>query len=690
MANKQIRTRSKYGNFHTNIKNISRNLDWGNYFYLLGSGNGLCYGLTHMWGQAFLANDEQTFFQRMDCLTKDYSSQKGGISAEIRWAQELINSSTEQELSKFTSKTKSLLTIRQFLDGLLAYHRPGKSSLRSIGRKQNFNLFSNYLANEKISTKRVKKVLCVPALSYERTYHNILADLIYGLNDLHPSQRALITMTANRHIVGLSVWGNNISFYDANFMGAPKGSSTTYFRKTEDLLGLEREFKPYKYSNIDSKFEIRVGYAILEMYKTLYKKNPKDSDGKRLHYLNSIIEVYIHFETELPENTKDFFELIKKSILDKAINYKNENQEASIQNYLLNLCENDENYDHLLKLKEIFPASFKDKEVIDLLKQACNYDTHDIFFELKKDINSLSEKDIYKIFGYACAYDSIKIFRELRKKHKFNLYNSASMTETIIHDSLKIFKLMFKTSDDMLKKTILNSVDDINTYISLGQEKYISPFYLACFYNSVNILEHIWYSTLSSVDLTASKTILKGFECACKGKALDIVEFFLLRLPSEFFSKNNLSAEFFSEIKNASEEEVDKVKFNSLVKRIKNLEYGKTSDIEILKAYLLKNLNTTEKKKKLIENSHTLQEIAYYACSRQRKGLSNTTKTGKKLLYALNYKFPWIKVRYLKYTKGSHLNYRDLRQIALKNEVTCSRDKHESEFKARKRNIERA
>ncbi|APC91619.1 MULTISPECIES: hypothetical protein [Francisella] len=69
--------KTKYELLKENIKEISDNCDWGKGYYdKLSLPSGLCFGLAYMWGQAALAKDQKTFYDRLEILTKDYSKKK--------------------------------------------------------------------------------------------------------------------------------------------------------------------------------------------------------------------------------------------------------------------------------------------------------------------------------------------------------------------------------------------------------------------------------------------------------------------------------------------------------------------------------------------------------------------------------------------------------------------------------------
>ena len=79
---------SKYYLLIGNIQDISENCNWGDYYSKLNPRSGLCYGMSHMWGQALLANDTKTFYRRLEILTTNYSYKNKRLS-------EIINDHTK-------------------------------------------------------------------------------------------------------------------------------------------------------------------------------------------------------------------------------------------------------------------------------------------------------------------------------------------------------------------------------------------------------------------------------------------------------------------------------------------------------------------------------------------------------------------------------------------------------------------
>ncbi|MCF6766426.1 ankyrin repeat domain-containing protein [Thiotrichales bacterium 19S3-7] len=129
-----------YENIINNIKDISKHCDYGNYSALLEPNKGICFGLAHLWGQAYLLNDLDTFNRRLDLLSREYSDR--GLSEEIMQAQRKMKT---DGYSSLNDHEQDLLEIRAFLDTLILYHAPQNSSLSDVLKYQSHEA-SRYVA----------------------------------------------------------------------------------------------------------------------------------------------------------------------------------------------------------------------------------------------------------------------------------------------------------------------------------------------------------------------------------------------------------------------------------------------------------------------------------------------------------------------------------------------------------------
>ncbi|QIV94304.1 ankyrin repeat domain-containing protein [Allofrancisella frigidaquae] len=167
---------SYYDNLNENIQNISRGSDWGDYYYALSPQEGLCFGLSAMWGQAYLANDVETFYKRLELLTrnnitgyfngKPYNNLSELINAVCTFEKTLCNLGKEKvkhcinslDLGRNQEQKKLyslVISIRAFLDGLLAYHSPENTFLTELKNNkiyfQSVSKISPFVINKKLT-----------------------------------------------------------------------------------------------------------------------------------------------------------------------------------------------------------------------------------------------------------------------------------------------------------------------------------------------------------------------------------------------------------------------------------------------------------------------------------------------------------------------------------------------------------
>ncbi|KEI34910.1 hypothetical protein FRA_44c12070 [Francisella sp. W12-1067] len=241
-----------YNNLQKNILNISENCEWGNYYDALGLPSGLCFGLSAMWGQAILANDVVTFYERLRILTSKTMPQMSFNGKEYNKLTDLINDVClfEKELSRHKSVGQAnlypnfgnsriiyelIISIRAFLDGLLAYHKPSNTLLNNDYKIVNQNVLktSPYVVNSEL-THSFSKVYN-KSLNVTYTENSPLLQVynqpFYGkVSDYTDVFESLITKCVEskfhfyfflnniNHAVAISHDGANLLFYDANLM----------------------------------------------------------------------------------------------------------------------------------------------------------------------------------------------------------------------------------------------------------------------------------------------------------------------------------------------------------------------------------------------------------------------------------------------------------------------------------------
>ncbi|QSH40746.1 ankyrin repeat domain-containing protein [Lentisphaerota bacterium ZTH] len=212
---------SKYENLKNNIKDISENCNFGDYYTSLRLPQGLCFGMVFMWGQAVLSEDVHQYFSRLDLLTRKYSKSEK--------LSDIINKLTQKSKKRqsITYFDSMYLSILPFLDSLLLYHAPEKTSLYLDNidhhmHQQNGVNSSRYALNNKLSTGNNRETATLTKI-YDRPFLGTKSDYMSIINSLLGNVKKVnapffMALSIKDHTVGLSFINNYIYIYDANLM----------------------------------------------------------------------------------------------------------------------------------------------------------------------------------------------------------------------------------------------------------------------------------------------------------------------------------------------------------------------------------------------------------------------------------------------------------------------------------------
>ena len=225
---------SKYQNLRKNIKDLSENCPgFGDYYSLLGGEKGYCFGLVFMWGQAVLANDHFTYFQRLTYLTQEYPSSRGKMLSD--YVNDVngyfIDISVKDmdfspRVFPLSYQDYIVSTIRAFLDGLLLYQCPVDTSIAKKDNSlymQNAINSSKYVLNNALSQGfdneliSLAKVYDRPFVGDKDMYNRIICALLEEARKLKVP--FFVCCSSGTHSIGLTLIENNFTrLYNANFM----------------------------------------------------------------------------------------------------------------------------------------------------------------------------------------------------------------------------------------------------------------------------------------------------------------------------------------------------------------------------------------------------------------------------------------------------------------------------------------
>ncbi|MBK2026882.1 ankyrin repeat domain-containing protein [Allofrancisella guangzhouensis] len=424
-------------NLKENLKDISDKCGWGNYYTALGLPTGLCFGLAAMWGQAYLANDLKTFYKRLKVLTS--SSLKGQfqgtsydnltdlIKAVCSYEKQLSKNHKSIEQLNYSDKNvyKLIISIRAFLDGLLAYHK-GMYNLvsrdkRYFGQsvlKTSQLVISNTLTNvskEKFSAQNPDisyqknstfiEIYNYPFIGNQKNYCRLLEPLIDGLRKYQ--LRCYIKINSTTHTIAFN---SDLELYDSNNLGKNKIDSKNFCSIGQLVNGI---FKAFKFSKESDKLSALNISAYIspknkaDQFSSFYNEsdlkssltNTKNEIYNRLtKYINDIPwedhkERAISTRNKLTTiNVDDLYELIYEEALspDNNLEYRKIIVESltNIRITYTNKIIGDGNY-YKKMLKNIFDRGYhKDTNLLYIACQSGHTEIIDLLLkEGSSDIN---------------------------------------------------------------------------------------------------------------------------------------------------------------------------------------------------------------------------------------------------------------------------------------------------------------
>ncbi|KEI35591.1 ankyrin repeat domain protein [Francisella sp. W12-1067] len=267
---------SYYDNLIKNIKDISEYCGWGDYYTALGLPKGLCFGMAAMWGQAYLSDDVDTFHKRLQLLTRDsisisfnnnnYNKLTDLINAVCNYEKRSFKCNTRQvdRYSNLEMREKKIydnvISIRAFLDGLLAYHTPCNTFLNSLeGNKiiyQNVVKTSPFVINEKLTAVSQKifdnqrpnityqkvspfiEVYNYPFIGKKENYCSFLKPLF--IRQLNKSNfNFCVSVNSLDHAI---TFNSNLELYDANMLSLDNFKASKYFDIENLVINIFKSF----------------------------------------------------------------------------------------------------------------------------------------------------------------------------------------------------------------------------------------------------------------------------------------------------------------------------------------------------------------------------------------------------------------------------------------------------------------
>ncbi|KEI35547.1 ankyrin 1 [Francisella sp. W12-1067] len=526
-----------YKKLKENVKDISDNCNWGDYYNHLDLPGGLCFGFAAMWGQACLIGDTKTFYARLELLTKDYSNAHQKLSDIIKGhiaLQQKATSYIKKDLAEYTVLYRRALydhdlviSIRAFLDGLLAYHRPYNTFFEGFEyniKSQNILKISPWIVNQGLSYRStygsalgsvdspLLEVHNEPFYGSMSEYAEILKSLI--VKCIASNYRFYILLGSINHTIAISFENSYLLLYDANNMHNNQVEASKFTANSYGYVLLsDKVFKSFK-SNKDVSNSLALNLSIYI--------HPKYHLSKFEVYKNSAkVLNFIWVKAEI-------ISLLEEYIRINSCNF-NKYDNNKVFNDTLKMINCSKNLEDIL--------SYIGKELTLIRSVENSLSKHENY--IKSEITKLDERNNYinvmkKIF--------VIISKNLKRNFGFETYREDLVSKIIKQKRLgygDLFWIACQNGHMDIVKLLLDH-KDINPNIAKGAKRG-TPLYIACQNGHINIVKLLLKHRLTDPNISTTDGCVP-LHIACENGRKDIVAFLLENGANlDVVTKDNIS-----------------------------------------------------------------------------------------------------------------------------------------------------
>ncbi|MCP4104962.1 MAG: hypothetical protein GY749_05430 [Desulfobacteraceae bacterium] len=399
--------------------------------YELLTDDGWCNGLAYMWGQAVLAKDTSTYYDRLNLLTRKYkinelvqdyqfftkniffnkrlhrkkrknarSHDPKKIVAKLakKYEIEISSDQWQNNFDKSYEYIASLfISIRAFLDGLLLYQSPSDTSLYFDNRSRSYNpnlhrqkhhMVANYVANDKMmeschfdNNNKIKDRQYSPlARLFSESFYQSPKEFGHIIKKLylHWLQKQVeifYTIKIIGHTIGFTFEKNKFILYDANFMSRSYDNIPEKYKK----IALEAP-NPYTRSKRISQKHER-SFQVIAINTLVHSLKFGEA-------FPTFWAFNIEANSTLESNISGFKQLFSNKEL-QAQSYKPQECHRTATKYCELMIRNNviKNLSHFIRRSDLNPNMLKDTDGDNLFHFACSYANDEALKALFSDIN---------------------------------------------------------------------------------------------------------------------------------------------------------------------------------------------------------------------------------------------------------------------------------------------------------------
>lgn len=248
------------------------------------SSTGICHGFTLMLVQAIIAEDEQSFWERLDFIAS-YKPLFNNLKEDIEEAKRKVQSSKDQPLD---AKSEKLLGVLAFFDGIELYLAPNNhiDLFDEIISQEDINEIYSFISSEKLKDTKLTHLLNKPYAFDKQNLKNYLNNLANILDDTNTSPPILLRNID--HSICLKYNKTNKTWFYVDINNFELENTPYVHNLSNDELAdsIFKSFVPQEYPHVVMNMEILTNKpdpTLQSALEVLHAQHPITAEQAKMH-----------------------------------------------------------------------------------------------------------------------------------------------------------------------------------------------------------------------------------------------------------------------------------------------------------------------------------------------------------------------------------------------------------------------
>jgi ankyrin repeat protein len=248
------------------------------------SSTGICHGFTLMLAQAIIAEDEQSFWDRLDFIAS-YKPLFNNLKEDIKEAKRKVQSSKDQPLDV---KSEKLLGVLAFFDGIELYLAPNNhiDLFDDIISQEDLNEIYSFISSEKLKDTKLTHLLNKPYAFDKQNLKNYLNNLANILDDTNASPPIILRNIDHSICLKYNKTNKTWFYVDINDFELENTPYVHNLSNDELADSIFKSFVPEEYPHVVMNMEILTNKpdpTLQSALEVLHAQHPITAEHAKMH-----------------------------------------------------------------------------------------------------------------------------------------------------------------------------------------------------------------------------------------------------------------------------------------------------------------------------------------------------------------------------------------------------------------------